>query len=234
MKFDPLDIKSCIPQVERNFSTSGDLFYVSRYVNVVASFPKAATIRLGLENLSESPTVFRGQSSVTGNQFQLILGPNEIRDLFLPGDPEYTFSTDNKVKLSSISFVPVILLEEFDEIKTPNPSIQVKGLSLAADRSGEYLATGLANITFNLHFGREDYLLFSFSGNDEVVRLNNLRLRLRSPTIYFCRAERDLNVIALGGQNPYKFSTSFLQKKIINPAYVSPEASLWSFENEAL
>ena len=31
-----------------------------------------------------------------------------------------------------------------------------------------------------------------------------------------------------------KFSTSFLQKKIINPAYVSPEASLWSFENEAL
>lgn len=217
-------------------STSGTVHVLSKTRNSLLPLGEleGTTLRLSVENMSEMVCAFRGQSKDEGIQFQLPLGGNEIRYVYLPFATDYMLSTDQNIKISAVSVFNSSALspQDYDFVKSPSNLIQVVSASYTQfDRGLGYKLTGLANIYFKQKLAKEDIVEISSSGRDVVWRINELRIRSSYSLSYVVPATEVPPTISCGAEKQYHTFFATYQRKYINPAYVAPEAQLWSLEN---
>lgn len=230
-----LEIAQAIPDLFKETSTSGSRFILKRGANGhFKSEEKAEGIFLSVENLSALLNTFRGQDPVTGNQFQVQIGPNGLKDIYLPFTDFLIISSDSDLKIASISLVKSANLSDYDIIHPPSSFFIINSKTKFINPDKSYRLESLSNVSINTTGNPGDYLYFQLTGSDIVIRSGDLRLRAKELITYSRPMGPDIQTISVGSSKPYDLKLAYLQKKRINPAFVSPEATLWSFTNEAL
>lgn len=218
----------------KKVSTSGIVYILSKVRNSIIQLAPSTPISgviLNIENLSELLTSFRAQGE--NFQYQLSLGPNQLAQIYLPLSDSYILSTTQDLKISSIStylFFP----DAYDLTSTPNPAIQVSSSTpLLVNKDHDYESRGLINIFLKQNLGAEDVLAISSVGADCVWRIADVRIRAFGSFVFVVPGKVSSPVIALGSQESVAFKIKTHKKVKLNPAYVAPEAALWSLENGA-
>lgn len=217
-------------------STSGITYKLSKARNSL--LPITSTVGNGIiisvENTSELVAFFRGQSKEEEIQFQLPLGPNAIQKIYLPMAPDYLLSTTESLKISDVSILHTYLpnTQDFDSVSSPSPLIQVSSNTPPVFQKPEgYKLSGLTNIYLKQSLDKSDYIQISGSGQSVVWRFGELRMRSMSEFHYSAPASEIPKTFSCGSEFPYTLKITTHQKKYHNPAYVAPEAELWSMEN---
>lgn len=235
MKNKELDIQGAIPDLFREASTSGNRFILKRGANAhFRTEENAEGILISLENLSALLNTFRGQDTQTGNQFQIQIGSNGLKDIYLPFSSSLILSSDSDLKIASVSLIQSANLSDYEIIHPPSSFFIVNSKSRLINPDKSYRLESLSNVSINTLGNAGDYLYFQLTGSDIVIRSGDLRLRAKESMTYSRPMGPDIQTFSIGSSKPYDLKLAYLQKKRVNPAFVSPEAALWSFTNEAI
>lgn len=223
----------------KEVSTSGATYTLSKVRNSLLTLPEIEgdTLAISVENLSPLVATFRGQSSGEQIQFQTQLGSNELKVIYLPFAEDYLLSTDQQLKISSVSVlrVPYPASETFDEVEAPSNLIQVTAATpVVFERNIGYKATGLVNILFKQKFAKEDFVRIGASGPGIVWRIGDLRFRSNLDFKYVVPGKEMPQILSCSSEKTFWVTAATQQRRYTNPAYVAPEAQLWSFENTAV
>lgn len=231
-----IPLSACGTDLHKETSTSGIIYTLSKTRNSVLPLTEviANTLVISIENTSELVAILRGQSKEDGIKFQLPLGANEIRKVYLPFAPDYLLSTTQNLKISDVSTLQTYLpnTQDFDSVETPSSVFQVSANPTPAYKKGlGYQLFGLTNIYIKQALTARDFIIIESEGSPVVWRFGELRLSVDGEFIYVVPANEIPQTIACGSEKPYTLQMSSHQKKYVNPAYVAPEAELWSLEN---
>lgn len=228
-----LAIPIFIKDITKISSTQGERFVLSGGKNAHLSGSAAPEgLKLSVENLSELINIFRGQEKFSKNQFQIQIPPNGLIDIQLPQGAEWILSSTFDLKIGSLSAIQDFNLETFDEIPQPSSSIKVQAKELQITPDRYYKTFGVANVFFSSAPSEKDLISISIFGSDVVLRFGEFRYRAAQKLFLTLPFSADLKSFSLGSSTEFKFRIQHFQHKKINPAYVSPEASLWKLENE--
>lgn len=222
----------------KEVSTSGATYTLSKVRNSLLTLPEIEgdTLAISIENLSALVATFRGQSATEQIQFQTQLGANELKIIYLPFAEDYLLSTDQSLKISSVSVlkIPYPATATFDEVEAPSPLIQVTSANPPIfDRGIGYKASGLINVLLKQKLGKQDFVRIGASGAGIVWRIGDMRFRSSLDFRYVVPATHIPVIFSCSSEKTYWLSVATQQRKYENPAYVAPEAQLWSFENSA-
>lgn len=234
MIIEKLEIGEVISDLYKENSTQGIRYILKRGANAHLELAnKYEGLLLSVENLSSLLNTFRGSSS-EGNQFQIQIGPNSLSDIYIPADQSYIFAADSDLKIASVKYIQSANLDLYDIVHPPVPAFNIQSNSVIFNRDGAYQLEKVSSVFLNFPEGKDNYIYFVLSGDDVVARMGDFRLRSARSVTYLSPALPQTLNFSLGSRNPYTLKIAFLQKKFINPAFVSPEAALWSFPNEAI
>lgn len=226
---------SNFPGLLQRQTTSGIAHYLvpEKNSNILIPSPGVGII-FSVENISPHLSVFRGESVDAGIRFQEPLGPNAIRQIYVPPGKSYLLSTEHRLKISGVAVI--LNLDEglFDPIRSPSQAIQITSEAQLELKNKMYRTSGMTNIFFKTSLEPNDWIAAAIKGNDVVLRFGELRMLVHKNCMYLTPALKNLVTVSIGASSPYEFSVAYFQRKYINPAYVSPEASLWALPNEAV
>ena len=234
LSFKPLALEQIGTDLTRQVSTSGTLYTVvpSRNSILLAPDSDAVTLAIDTENLTSLIGELRGQSNNLAAQFQVQVGPNAQKTLHLPYSGDWSFSVSCPFKISRVQALNFFPDSQYDQVGVLAPVIKVTGQHLTRDSIGYYEIVGLANAQLPTGYGKNDLLLIDSHGTDIVWKLGDIRFRHTGMLTHYVPMNVLFQILAVGAQTKYKFALDIFFKKKVNPAYVAPEAALWSFENE--
>lgn len=218
-------------------STTGVRHILSKTRNSVLALTdiEGDAIVISVENLSELVTVFRGQSTAEALQFQIPLGANEIKHIYLPFSEVYLISTDQNIKISDVYTLPsnALLPDNYDKVVCPSPLIRVDASEspVYIGNSG-YKTKGLTNIALKQSLTKEDIVCIQSRGPDVIWKFGELRIRAAYEFTYWIPATNVVGLIPAAAEEFFYVNVAVLQRKYSNPGYVAPEAQLWSLENQ--
>lgn len=234
-KIKPVDMATAGVDFTRKNTTSGVIHTINPARNSIIplSLSDARGIIISMENLSETTGEIRGHSLETDLQFQTVVGPNGMINLQIPFAEDWVLSTTKVFKISTVSTTHFFAqANEYDLVPRARNLYKItSSAELKEDRSNKYSGVGLTNIAVP-HLAKDDIVQIVSTGTDHVWRFNQLRFRARNVFEYWIPGKELPAVVALGGEILYSFSLATYRKIKINPAYVAPEAALWSMENE--
>lgn len=218
----------------KEVSTSGTIhsFIPSRNSILLAPEDGAQGLVIDIENLTSLLGTVRGQSNDLSAQFQTQVGPNAQRTLHLPYSGDWSFSVSCPFKLSKVQALNFFPDTNYDQLGITSPVIKCVGQNLKKEPSGNYESIGLSNVQLPLGYTKDDLVVIDSHGTDIVWKLGDIRFRHTGVFLHYVPFNTLPQILAVGSQNAYKFSVDMFMKKKFNPAYVAPEAALWSFENE--
>lgn len=220
-------------------STTGIKYILSKTRNSLLTLAdtEGDGVVISIENLSELVTVFRGQSKEEGIQFQIPLGSNEIKYIYLPFAADYLLSTDQSIKISDVYTLPsnALLPDNYDKVICPSPLIRVDAAEspVYIGNSG-YKTKGLTNIALKQTLTKEDIVCIQSRGPNVVWKFGELRIRAAHEFTYWIPATNVVGLIPAAAEGFFYVNVAVLQRKYSNPGYVAPEAQLWSLENQTV
>lgn len=235
MQLKDLDIAKVAPGLLKRSTTSGEAHFLVPEQNPQILVPEqGAGIIFSLENTSPYVSTFRGESLKAGVRFQEPLGPNSLRRIYVPHASDYLLSTEHRLKVSNIELLHSVDLRLFDVISMPSPSIKIVSEAGSYTPDKQWKATGVTNVFYSMNMVEKDLVAIKLKGSGVVIRLGEMRMMASRQLEFLTPAFEAIKNISIGCSTQYEFVTSYLQRKYINPAYVSPEASLWALPNEEM
>ena len=220
--------------LKKRTTTSGVVHLLTQDENTMIPISaNGVGVIFSVENTSSFLSVFRGESERHGIRFQEALGPNSIKEIAVPYAEDYLLSTEKTLKISSVSVIAEVPLADYDLVKAPSPGISVRMMGNHKYEDGMFVTSGFANIFFQHSMSPKDAIILHATGSGVVLRAGDRRVMFNKAATYILPAAPAYKNLSIGCAQSFKFNVAYLQKRNINPGYVSPQAALWELSNEA-
>lgn len=227
--------------LEVNESTSSTSRYLTPendFRAVIQQGMSNSQFSFSLHNPTLNPVDVGGTIAFNGTPiyaFRYIVHPFETFSVALPKPSlpqfELLISSSGRLKISDITEVPLPASHEVESYTFPNPQITINAEEWEILEGGRIKARSLLNLYVSDFLTEDDYVDLEVSGQC-LLKYGRINFYTYGYIQFHFLKRSNSLIFSISSQRHFQVRPILLKRKIINPDFVAPEASIWRLENQ--